>query len=153
MEARDAFQAFSPTRVSVHLDGTAGPVDRVRVDLADSALRGAVDVGDARLASRLNSSSQEVLRALAEKGFDPQSMTVRLAAQRPDAAHAVHEAAWAGLGPDAVAGSLRSMLSGNGRGAQDRPYQGSRDADGRSGDRQQQSFNQRSRGEQRRERR
>lgn len=154
LELRDALGATASNRVSVRLDGTAGPVQRVQVDLADTALRSVVDVDDARLATHLRDGREELVRALTEKGFDPQELAVRLANTRPDATRASQEAGWNGLRMDGAAGALRAMLSGDGAGTQHRSSQGQhRNPDGWYEGRQQNGSNNRSREEQRRERR
>ncbi len=154
MQVKDAFQSAAPSRISLRMDGTTGPVQRVRVALLDSALRGSVDVGDAHLATRLQANRGELLRTLTEKGFDPQAMSVRVAGTQraADVTPTVHNAVWGALRPDPVAGTIGTM-SGEGAGGQSNAHQrGSGGTGGWSDGRQQGAFNDRSRREQRRER-
>ena len=83
MEARDAALGPGARRVSVRLDGTAGPVERVQVQMLDKALRSQVTVGDARLAARLKDSTTELLRTLERGGYDARSIDVKNTARVP----------------------------------------------------------------------
>ena len=118
---RQAMASANPSRVTVRLDGTAGPVDRVQVELLDQALRGQVDVGDADLAAQLRGDVGALIRTLEEKGYDPQSLAVKLTANAADATRD-GMAGW--LRTDSAAQALRTILGAQagsaGRDAHDR---------------------------------
>jgi hypothetical protein len=130
-EVRDAMSNMSTQRVSVRLDGTAGPVEKVHVDLLDQVLRGRVDVDDPALAARLRADVGQVLKSLGEKGYDARSMAVRMGSGSPDAA-AEGMGSW--LRPDGPAQALRSLVGSQpGAGGRD-PRQDSQGGHGRPGD-------------------
>lgn len=150
LEVREAMASVNNAqRVTVRLDGTAGPVEKVHVELMDQALRGSVDVNDPALAARLRGEVGEVLRTLEEKGYDPQSLAVKLT-------NASSETAREGLGGalrnESTIQALRTVLGTqagtSGRDAHDRSQSGAR-----QGQDSQNAFEQQSRRENRRDRR
>ena len=146
LEARDAFAGLTPQRVTVRLDGTAGPVERIRVEMLDQALRGDVQVSDARLAGALRGDAHEILRTLQERGYDPQSLSVNQVRATADSARE----GWSGaMRSEGAAEMLRSLVgaqAGSQAGFQGRDTTGrGHEQPGRQDSPRQGGFNQQSR--------
>lgn len=105
LDAQDV-AGLAPQRVTVRLDGTAGPVERVRVDMIGSALRGDVTVSDPRLADGLRGDASEILRTLREHGYDPQSLSIN----QVRAADAARDGWGGALRTESAADALRALV-------------------------------------------
>ncbi|HSW31147.1 MAG TPA: hypothetical protein VLH75_16800 [Longimicrobiales bacterium] len=75
-EVREA-QAGAPIqRVTLRLDGVESPVERIRVELLDRALRGGVEISDPVLAQRLREDAGSLLRVLEGRGYTSPTLSV-----------------------------------------------------------------------------
>jgi hypothetical protein len=133
MEARDAVLGPGARRVSVRLDGTAGPVERVQVQMLDRALSGTVSVDDATLAARLRDTTTELMRTLERGGYDARSIDVASTAR----AQATHEVLGVAGRSESMADTVRALFAthaGGGREGQDgRSGRGGGDPRGQDG--------------------
>ena len=137
LDAKEALEAMSSSRISVRLDGMAGPVDRIRVSLADRALDAWINVRESGSTDDMRAGLADLYRALEGRGFDPGTLAVNSVAGR----EAALESALSTRG-DVAAGVLRTFIdamtapratrSGPEQGHQQRQQQQTSD-EGRSG--------------------
>ncbi len=124
MEARDATLGPGARRVSVRLDGTAGPVQRVQVQMLDRALRSTVTVDDAQLAARLKDSTSELLRTLERGGYEARSIDVKNTAR----VQGTHEVLGVAARSENVTEAVRTLFaSDHGAGRDGRDGKGGRE--------------------------
>jgi hypothetical protein len=135
LEVRDTLASAPTHRVVVRMEGTGAPVERVRVELVEQALRGELDVKDPTLATRLRGDAGALLRTLEGRGYEGPSLTVGGAAVLAGAGDANGDLLAAVTRGDGLPHALRALLGETapspGRGAQDPGAGGQRSRDGR----------------------
>lgn len=107
LEARELARSAAPSSVRVKLDGTAGPIESIRVGLSGREVMANLDVSDPAAAERLRSRVSELTEALQARGMDLGGMGIR-----SGGTEGLVESLLGARG-DATSDLLRTLLGGN----------------------------------------
>jgi hypothetical protein len=86
LEAQDAANDRPLSQVLLRLERPDGGEDRLRVGLRGNTVSATLDVADQSTADRMSANVKELQRALARRGFDTDSITVRTVSRSVESA-------------------------------------------------------------------